>query len=176
MVTWLELAYEAAGGSIAAVCARGRRQNIFTLNLKTFDAATMRKIYSDFRDFIQTSPKAASSVLVFQAFGQPRVDAVPANSSAYANRGHVNILVLIQMIYDDDDVANAADSWAKTQRDELEEVSGYDKLYVDENYAHGGEPPMAIYGYEAWRLEKLETIKRSYDPKEAFNGYHNIPV
>jgi Berberine and berberine like len=176
MVAWPELAYEAAGGSIAAVCAHGRRQNIYTLNLKTFDAATMRKIYSDFGDFIQTNPTGASSVLVFQAFGQQGVDAVSVNTSAYPNRGHVNILVLIQMIYDDDYVANAADIWAQTQRDELEEVSDYDKLYVYQNYVRGDEPLEAIYGCEVWRLEKLETIKRAYDPRDVFNGYHNIPV
>jgi hypothetical protein len=107
MVTWPDLADEAAGGAIAAVCARGRRQNIYTLNLKTFEAA-------------------------------------------YVNRGHVNILVLIQMIYDHEDVANAADFWAKTQRDELEEVSGYGKLYVYQNYAHGDGPLEAIYEYDAW--------------------------
>lgn len=176
MVTWPELDYQAAGGSIAAVCARGRRQDIYNLNLKTFDIATMRKIYSNFGDFIQTNPKAGSSVLVFEAFGQEKVDCVPATSSAYANRGHANVLVLIQMIYDDDDVADAADAWAQTQRDELEEVSGYDKLYVYQNYAHGDEPLEAIYGYEAWRLEKLKMIKRAYDPRDVFNGYHNVPV
>jgi FAD/FMN-containing dehydrogenase len=144
--------------------------------MKTFDAATMRKIYSDFGDFVQTNPKAAFSALVFQAFGQQGVDAVPANSSAYANRGHVNILVLIQMIYDEDDVADAASTWAQTQWEELQEVSGYDKLYVYQNYTSGDEPLEAIYGYEPWRLEKLRTIKRAYDPKDVFNGYHNIPV
>jgi FAD/FMN-containing dehydrogenase len=176
MVTWPELSYEAERGAIAAVCARGRRQNIYTLNMKTFDAATMRKIYSNFGTFIRTNAKAASSVLAFQAFGQQGVDAVPATSSAYANRGHVNILVLIQMIYDDDDVAKAVDAWAQTQRDKLEEASGYDKLYVYQNYARGDEPLEAIYGDEAWRLEKLKTIKRAYDPWGVFNGYHNIPV
>lgn len=40
------------------------------------------------------------------------------------------------------------------------------------NYAFGDEPMEQIYGYEAWRLEKLRTAKAKYDPSNKF-GYYN---
>jgi fumiquinazoline A oxidase len=176
MLTWPELPYKSAGGSIAAACARGKKQNTYTLNLRTFDVATVRKVYSDFGNFVKVNQQAASSLLLFEIFPAKGVDAMAANSAAYPNRGKENILAIIEMIYDDDASANVADDWAKAQRSEFEGVSGYDKLYVYQNYAHGDEPIEAIYGYEAWRLRKLKAVKKAYDPKVVFNGYHNIPV
>ena len=54
-------------------------------------------------------------------------------------------------------------------------TSGYDKMYVYQNYAHS-EPLQAYYGYEPWRLERLEQLKAKYDPQGHFDGYAPIPV
>ena len=42
------------------------------------------------------------------------------------------------------------------------------------NYAHGDEPLGAIYGYEPWRLERLRSLKKQYDPDFKFKFYNPI--
>ena len=42
------------------------------------------------------------------------------------------------------------------------------------NYAHGDEPLEAIYGWEPWRLEKLKSLKKQYDPDFKFKFYNPI--
>ena len=57
----------------------------------------------------------------------------------------------------------------------MEPTSGYKKLYVYQNYAHS-ELLQSYYGYEPWRLAKLEKLKAKYDPRGHFNGYAPIPL
>lgn len=42
------------------------------------------------------------------------------------------------------------------------------------NYAMGFEPIEQWYGYEPWRLNKLRTLKKRYDPHGRFNYYNPI--
>ena len=42
------------------------------------------------------------------------------------------------------------------------------------NYAHGDEPLEDIYGHEPWRLEKLRSLKKLYDPDFQFKFYNPI--
>ena len=113
---------------------------------------------------------------MFEVFGQKAELAVPANTSAYATRPYDKILSLITVTYDDLSISNAADNWARTQRDKLFSTSGYDHKYVYMNYAHGDEGPHAYYGYDSARFSKLQNLKAKYDPKDVFFGYHDVPL
>lgn len=42
------------------------------------------------------------------------------------------------------------------------------------NYAHGDETLQELYGYEAWRVSRLESLKSKYDPKGHFSFYAPI--
>lgn len=42
------------------------------------------------------------------------------------------------------------------------------------NYAHGDENLQELYGYEAWRVARLKTLKRKYDPEGHFSFYAPI--
>ncbi len=42
------------------------------------------------------------------------------------------------------------------------------------NYAHGDESLEEIYGYEPWRQQKLQDLKKAYDPLGRFNFYAPI--
>lgn len=167
-----------AGGTITAACATGSRQNTYTANLRSFDVSTVRQLYDSYGAFVKANPLAAGSLVLVEIFGQEGVEAKPDNFSAYPNRGFSNALALLEMIYTDDSVANAADTWARQWRDTLAkpDISGYSQQHVYENYAHGDEPLEAIYGYDEWRKERLTTLKNEFDPKDNFNGFHNIPL
>jgi len=178
VVKWVDLNNVAAGGAITAACATGLRQNTYTVNLKTFDVAIIRNLYNSYGAFVKANPLAAGSLILFEVFSQQGITARPDNFSAYPNRGSANVLGLLEMTYTDDNVAKAADAWAHQWRDTLAapRISGYSKLHVYENYAHGDEPLGAIYGYDEWRRQRLTAAKKKYDPRDSFNGYHNIPL
>lgn len=55
-------------------------------------------------------------------------------------------------------------------------VSGYDRLYIYQNYAHGDESLSAIYGNPEWRHERLTALKNKYDPHSLFNGQCTSPL
>jgi len=43
------------------------------------------------------------------------------------------------------------------------------------NYAHGDENLQELYGYEPWRLARLEALKSKYDPYRRFDFYSPVP-
>ena len=177
-VSYADLNNVAAGGAITAACATGSRQNTYSTNLRTLDVPTIRKLFDSYASFIQAEPLAVNSLVLFEVFGQAAVDAQPDDYTAYANRGFANALALLEMIYTDDAVAEAADTWAREWRDHLASpsISGYPRRYVYQNYAHGDEPLETFYGYDEWRKERLTSLKESFDPRNNFNGYHSIPL
>ncbi|KAI0420597.1 hypothetical protein F5X98DRAFT_371568 [Xylaria grammica] len=178
VVSWPDLNDAAAGGAITASCATGSRQNTYSTNLKALDVATVQSLYDSYSAFVKANPLASQSVILFEIFGQKAVEAQPDNYSAVPHRGSSNVLALLQMVYTDDSVAKAVDDWAHKWRDTLASprISGYPQLYTYQNYAHGDEPLGAVYGYDVWRKQRLTAAKRKYDPKDVFNGYHNIPL
>lgn len=42
------------------------------------------------------------------------------------------------------------------------------------NYAAGYESTEALYGRDAWRLERLRALKMEYDPRNKFSWYNPI--
>lgn len=40
------------------------------------------------------------------------------------------------------------------------------------NYAYGNKTTEMIYGYEPWQLERLQHLKKKYDPEGKFNFYN----
>lgn len=42
------------------------------------------------------------------------------------------------------------------------------------NYAAGYESLEAMYGFDAWRLDRLRQLKRKYDPENRFAWYNPI--
>lgn len=82
---------------------------------------------------------------------------------------------MITSWYTDPSLSRRVDRWTADTRAQLDRTSGYDKLHVYQNYAHS-EPVQAFYGYEPWRLARLQKLKRKYDPKNVFGNYHPIPI
>jgi FAD/FMN-containing dehydrogenase len=44
------------------------------------------------------------------------------------------------------------------------------------NYGHGDESLEELYGHDEWRLQRLKTLKKKYDPTGVFSAYHPIPT
>lgn len=177
MFTWAELGHKAAGGLIAAGCNKDRLRSAHTLNQARFDVPTMRAGFDAWANFTKIHTNLAPwSGQLWEVFGTQGVKAHPADSTAYPNRDHVEILQLVSLDYDDPTISDVANTYAKEWVDRYRQTSGYDKWYVYQNYAFDDEPLEAMYGYEPWRLARLRRLKKRYDPKDVFKGYHDFVV
>lgn len=138
----------------------------------------MKNLYKSYGSFVRANPVANRSLLLFETTSRHAINAFPYDHSAYPHRGKLGTNAIIQMTWDDDTLSEAADNWGKHARDLLAkpEVSGYDRLYIYQNYANNDEPLSAKYGYEKWRHEKLTALKQKYDPHGFFNAYNPIPL
>lgn len=85
------------------------------------------------------------------------------------------LLRLIFGWWNDKSITQPMNSWLSEAQQEMNSTSGYDKLYLYMNYAKV-EPVQSYYGYEPWRLQRLQQLKKKYDPLNRFFGYHPIPV
>ncbi|KAL8784359.1 MAG: hypothetical protein Q9213_004011 [Squamulea squamosa] len=178
VIPWVNLNSQSGGGVVLAKCIPGQSHNQYDSITKTVDKATFRELFDSYGSFIAEYPALANSTVILEIFPQQGIDAYPRNFSAFPHRGSLDTLVEIEMAYIDQSVAEVADSWARGWRDRLSspEVSGYDRMVIYQNYGHGDEPIAALYGYEQWRHERLTGLKRTYDPRGQFNGYHAIPA
>ncbi|KAH8819164.1 hypothetical protein F5884DRAFT_641167, partial [Xylogone sp. PMI_703] len=52
--------------------------------------------------------------------------------------------------------------------------TGQTELHAYINYAIGTKSFADIYGHETWRQERLQALKRRYDPHQRFSFYHPI--
>jgi len=178
MISFSDLPAKSAGGSFSLACAKGGRQDNYSANMKYFNLTTMRTSYDAFANFLATNPGSGHSSWLVEIFGQQGENAVASDSTAYSNRGRDNIIPIISTSWEagDDDVEGPANSYGVKVRDLIAATSGYDKLYIYQNYAHGDEDLGSIYGYEKARFAKLQCLKAKYDPNNVFDGYHNIPL
>ncbi|MCJ1460567.1 hypothetical protein MMC28_010949 [Mycoblastus sanguinarius] len=173
--SWAELPTRTANGLIAAQCLKYGYKNTYSLNLKTFDTATMRSVYTSWGNFLALNPNVNASTILFEVYGEEAVTAVENSDSAYPSRDFENILTVLTSWYTDPSLTQAVDTWTSGIRAQMNATSGYDRLYVYQNYAHA-EPLQAYYGYEPWRLQRLQDLKRKYDPHQIFSAYHPIPI
>ena len=94
-------------------------------------------------------------------------------------RRYNNLLSSVFMLYgpegnkEDERLDAQAVNYGKRMRDEIVKTDGKPlDAYV--NYAYGDEGLEAVYGHEAWRIEKLRRLKEIWDPEGKFNYYNPI--
>ena len=177
MTAWANLANVALPSVVIGGCPTGNPHNQYSVLTKDLKTQDFRKAMDSYKTFVHKYPTANNSVIFIETFGQAGIKAFPDDFSAFPHRNQFNNAVVFSMTYSDRSVADAADAWAMQWRDHFgqPEVSGYDKLVIYQNYAHGDEPLSALYGHELWRHERLSALKRKYDPHGLFDGYHAVP-
>ncbi|TID25976.1 hypothetical protein E2P81_ATG03752 [Venturia nashicola] len=177
LLTAPELPLLSGFGANIAACEGPAYRSLYSLYMRSLVPSSLRAAYTSYTGFIQANPNAAISSHLYE-FYPHQMDGQRPEETAYANRGKNNILALISAIYTDASVADAADAYGKMQRAAFNKVEagGYEELRIYQNYALGDEDPRSYYGYEKWRLEKLKSVKKRYDPDNVFRGYHDIPL
>jgi tRNA pseudouridine synthase 9 len=170
--TWINTAVNSRGCAVEANKVR------FPIGFPRYDPKAQQRLFDVFANGTAEGSPFNTSMILLEQYSAQGVEAYPQNSSAYPYR-YDDLLIspVIAYLSESDAEEKAAVEFGDVLRDILLRTSeNPDELHAYVNYASGYEGPRAWYGYEQWRLEKLQKMKRRYDPKEKFSFYAPIPL
>lgn len=157
-------------------CQKGGTRVTATAGLQVYNITAERHIFDGFTKRISSNPiMAAGGAMLHEGYSTEAVIAQNPSDSAYPFRDdHHLMFVLITIPPDDPAMEESAWQWAKEVRDQWNDgqPNRLPSAYV--NYANGYEPLEQIYGHEMWRLSRLRSLKRKYDPYNKFRFYNPI--
>lgn len=145
------------------------------VSLPQWQPTALRAAYNIFSNY-SLDPRFSTAVILLENYGMEGVYAVNPNSTALSLDERVNPIMTTPIIWYD---GNSTE----THADALELVSQVkDALYIGDdsprhayvNYAIGSESVKEMYGWEDWRIEKLEALKSQWDPYNAFAYYNPL--
>ncbi|KAI9707020.1 MAG: hypothetical protein M1820_004608 [Bogoriella megaspora] len=172
-VNLLEANANTGASADGPACAVGVSHQTFPVNLDEWSLPNLRSIVNIYAGL----PAALNnSVMLLEGFAVNQVHAIPVESTAYADR-QSNILASPLFTYPPNNATldQTVVKIGKQIRAALLNGTGLElNAYV--NYAHGDESQQAVYGYEAWRQQRLTGLKRTYDPEGRFNFYEPIKI
>lgn len=162
-------------GASSGLCVPGLVHNHATAYLKTWNATAQRQIYDLYREKVNSDALWSNSSVVMEDYSHEGVAAVDPASSAYPWR-EFSLLSYINVNYAYNPSLDAkAQAWAEQTRALWNAGQPGERVATYVNYARGQESRASMYGYDAWRLQKLRALKARYDPKNRF-GYYNALV
>ncbi|KAI5460754.1 hypothetical protein BGZ63DRAFT_387709 [Mariannaea sp. PMI_226] len=144
----------------------------FPLYLDSYNVTAMKKAWKIFAAETSTGSPFNNSLFMFEGYSTQGVRAFPEDSTAFAFRNK-NLLAAPLITYKPDGFeldGKAAELGSKLRRI-FYEGSGKKEMNVYINYAFGDEKPSNWYGSERWRQERLQTLKRKYDPQNKFGFF-----
>ncbi|KAF4342186.1 6-hydroxy-D-nicotine oxidase [Fusarium beomiforme] len=170
-----ELADITLMGDDSVGCAKGFTGLRYPIGLKTYDLLAVRKVFNEIADMSKRVPELAGSFFLLEGYSTHGVKKVDAKSSAFPHRDD-EILVTPYILYKPNATLNglAQEHGEKLRRHLLEASGDPEHLRAYVNYAHGTESLEDMYGHEAWRIEKLKSLKKKWDPKNRMRFYAPI--
>jgi hypothetical protein len=148
----------------------------FPIHLKSYNTTAQRQVYELFK---QATTNASSpfggALFMFEGYAQQGVKAISDDATAFAYRSD-NLLVAPLLTYTPNgpELDDFAFKLGNQMREILFEGSRESNLNTYVNYAYGDETPLAWYGSDRWRQERLKTLKESFDPERKFSFYAPI--
>ncbi|KAJ5900120.1 hypothetical protein N7495_004864 [Penicillium taxi] len=143
--------------------------------LKTYNVTAMKKAFDVFANGIRGSSVFNNSLVTFDVYSTEGVKSIDSKSTAFAFRDQ-NILTapLIQYKPAGPELDIKAAKLGNRIRQILHKGSGEKHVRAYVNYAYGDEGPKEWYGSETWRQNRLQTLKKKYDPYGLFSFYAPI--
>ncbi|KAL8936848.1 MAG: hypothetical protein Q9216_004715 [Gyalolechia sp. 2 TL-2023] len=182
-VLYTDFADAVGTGVKSPVCSYlGNSAATFPVGLKEYDIDAIHQIYDLFVEFVSEHPDFRSSAIQFEAYPMGEVKKVEEGSTAYAHRED-KLMVSLLALYTPSSPASTNDDIAHDYGTRIRQAllpSSPSLRLQDQtfnayvNYAYGDETTEMLYGYEAWRLEKLRALKKEWDPRGVFGWYHPI--
>ncbi|CAJ2508335.1 Uu.00g133610.m01.CDS01 [Anthostomella pinea] len=173
-VPYPEIAEVTLTGASSGLCTPGFVHNHATSYLQTWNSTAQRQIYDLFSRKINENAQWFNSTVVMEDYAHEGVGAVDPATSAYPWREY-SLLSYINVAYASNETLDpAAREWALETRDLWNAGQADLPVATYVNYARGDEPLGSVYGYNAWRLERLRGLKTEYDPNDRFSYYNPI--
>ncbi|KUJ13259.1 FAD-binding domain-containing protein [Mollisia scopiformis] len=156
-------------------CAYGMTSLRYPIGLKSHNLTAIRQVYNEIDETFKKVPEISGSFFLLEAYSTQAVKAVGPKSTAFPHRED-NILVTSYIMYAPNSaIDHIAHEFGKRLQKYLLEGSedpAHLRAYV--NYANGNESLQEVYGWEAWRLEKLRKLKAQWDPENKMRYY--VPI
>jgi hypothetical protein len=171
LATWTGISLD------ATPCQKtGNANPRFPIYLKSYNTTAQSLVYDLFRQATTNASTPFSNALfMFEGYSQQGVKAIPSATTAFAYRTD-NLLVAPLLTYTP--AGPGLDALASKLGNQIREIlylgSGETSLNTYVNYAYGDETPLAWYGSEAWRQDRLRALKGEADPLGRFSFYAPI--
>ena len=160
-------------GNDGIACAHSEYYALrFPTGFETYNLTTNRNLFNKFADITSQQPGFSDSFFLFEDYSTEGVWAVDAASTAFPDRFNHHLISPVIIYFD-----ASLDDQAVLAGQELRELaldgkSGALNAYV--NYAHGDETEEDWYGHESWRIQRLKSLKKKYDPNNQLVYYAPI--
>lgn len=125
---------------------------------------------------LTADPRFNTSIVLLENYGVQAVQAVDPASTSLASEERSRPILASPAIWfsgDDTQAKQEAKEYAARIRDGMY-IGSSVKRHAYVNYAIGSESLEEVYGYESWRLSKLKSLKKAWDPKNKFGWYNPI--
>lgn len=160
---------------IDLVCAANKYQNIYSWNMRNFDATSYADAFRKMREFFLENPAARNSNLQFELFSNRAMTAVPEEDTSFPWRDstgqiHFNIILL----NDDPETDAITNEFGQKLRTDMIPGTGFENVTVFVSFAHGHEPIERIYGER--NLPRLSALKAKWDPEQVFSFNNGLPL
>jgi FAD/FMN-containing dehydrogenase len=162
------------GSANGSACAEGFSHQTYPVDLPAWNLENLRSTLNIFAELPTVG--LGNSVMLLEGFAMNKVQAIDSRQTAFPSR-QSNILASPLFTYEAGNATldDAAVVYGKKIRNTMLKNTGL-QLGAYVNYAHGDESQQATYGYETWRLRKLQSLKKAYDPYGKFNFYAPIKI
>ncbi|KAF2873888.1 FAD-dependent oxidase [Massariosphaeria phaeospora] len=167
--TWNTMPYLAGFGAQGTLCEKRTLRSLFSAGLKYVDVDNMVSIFNKYADFHKKVPGARKSTYELAIYAPQAVQKIPDDATAYPHRD-IGIHALPSCQWEDRSLDVQIDEFSTSIRDQTAAKSGFDKLRLYVNYAHGDEKPESLYGKK--KLPKLRQLKRKFDPQGLFSHFN----
>ncbi|KAF1919310.1 hypothetical protein BDU57DRAFT_137282 [Ampelomyces quisqualis] len=172
----IDLSYPDVAALTSGDCASGNLAVSSVLTLE-YNVTAERALYDHYITNVAKYPDlAATAYLWYEGYATAGYQAISPESTAYPHREENHIMFFATVVPDGSDLHDAAKTWAKESSDiwNAGQPGRQPKLYVNYAMGYDFETLESIYGYEAWRLERLRSLKAAYDPENRFRFF--VPI
>ncbi|KAI1338702.1 hypothetical protein F5Y15DRAFT_424979 [Xylariaceae sp. FL0016] len=174
-VTWNKLMNTTSGGLVSQICIPGSIYDIYSANIKTFDAPTYDGCFDKLDAFYQKYPGGRGSAVQFDFYPNQAMKAVASDKTAWPWRDAMGFLNAGMTWAPGDNVtAQAAMALGAELRSDVASTAGYDGLSVFINYSRGDENLEQVYAAE--KLSRLAQLKAQWDPDHLFSFNTGLPT
>ncbi|KAL5119207.1 hypothetical protein ACEQ8H_002918 [Pleosporales sp. CAS-2024a] len=148
----------------------------FPIYTKSYNITAQRQAYEVYAAAVAgTDSPYYNSIFMFEDYATAGVRARSVDSSAFGFRQDL-ILAAPLIIYAPTNKTRdtAVERLGQQLREIIREGTGSSELHTYVNYAYGTEGTNSWYGYGESRQNRLQTLKKKYDPKGVFSFYAPI--